>query len=71
MTPKQTAWIRLISIAVSTGATAGAVASMGGAKWPYCLVIGVGAAASAVYHALDASPNDLDKPGSIEPMKGK
>ena len=62
MTPKQIAWIKLISLAISTGAAIGGGAYAGGAKLGYCIVIGAGAAASAVYHSLSASPNDAPQP---------
>lgn len=56
--PKTTAWIKLIALVFSTGITVAAAAYTSGAKPIYCVVIGIGVAATNVYHALSPSPND-------------
>lgn len=56
--PRTKSWIVLISIALGTGCAIGGGAYAGGAKPGYCIVLGVGAAASAVGHAVMSSPND-------------
>lgn len=57
MNDKTIAWIKLITVAVSTGCTLGGAAYAGGAKLGYAIVVGIGAASSAVGHALSDSPN--------------
>lgn len=57
MSDKAKAWTKLIALAVSTGGGIGGGAYAGGAKIGYAIVVGVAAAASAVYHALSDSPN--------------
>ena len=61
MTPKSQAWLKLITLAVGTGAAIGITSYSGGAKPAVAAVVGLGAAASAVYHALSDSPNQSTK----------
>ena len=61
MTPKQVAWIKLICLAVGTGCAAGATAYATGSKVWGAAIVGLGTAATNVYHALAASPNDSTK----------
>lgn len=58
MTPKQTAWIKLIALALGTGCAAAGTSYAAGAKIWGVILVGVGTAASAVYHSLSPSPND-------------
>lgn len=58
MSDKAKAWLKLVTVAISTGCTIGGGAYVGGAKLGYCVVLGVGAAASAIYHSLSDSPNN-------------
>ena len=52
------AWILLITLVLGTGSAAGLTSYLGGANWLVALIVGLGTAASNVYHALAESPKD-------------
>ena len=56
--PKTRAWIQLIALAVGTGLTFTGTSIAGGCNKWVAIALGVGAAGSAVGHALADSPND-------------
>ena len=62
MGDKTKAWIKLGTLAVSTGCALGYAAFTSGANPWGAVIVGIGAAASAVYHALSDSPNKDKQP---------
>lgn len=56
--PKTKAWIQLISLAVGGGSAITGTTYAGGCKLWVAVFAGLGAAGSAVYHAVSDSPND-------------
>jgi hypothetical protein len=57
-TAQTKAWIMLLTLVLSSGTGAGVTAFLGGSHWLVATVIGVGVAATNVYHALSESPKD-------------
>lgn len=57
-TPKQKAWISLIALVFSAGATIGVGAWQSGSHPVAAVVLGLGAAGTAVFTALKPSPHD-------------
>lgn len=64
--PKTKAWIQLICLVVSTGGTVTIATYLGGAKLWIAILAGLGTSGSNVYHALAASPGDVEKEIPIE-----
>ena len=58
MTPQTKAWIKLVTVAVSTGAAVTTATAAGGCKLWISILTGVGASASAIFHAVSDSPNE-------------
>lgn len=54
--PTTKAWIMLLTLVLSTGTGAGITAFLGGSHWGVSIIIGLGVAATNVYHALSESP---------------
>jgi hypothetical protein len=48
----------LLTLVISSGTSLGVTAFLGGADWTVAVIIGVGAGATNVYHALADSPKD-------------
>lgn len=55
-TDQQKSWLKLITLVFSTGAGVVVTAYQGGAKLWVSILLGLGVAATNVYHALSASP---------------
>ena len=60
--PKTKAWIQLLALAIGTGCAIGGASYAGGCKPWVAVVAGLGAAGSAIFHAVSDSPNDPPKP---------
>ena len=58
MSSKSKAWITLACTAIGSGCAVSYGAIMSGAHGPGVWLLGIGTAATAVVHALQASPND-------------
>ncbi len=54
--PEVKAWLLLLTLVISTGTGAGMTAFLGGSHWGVSIIIGLGVAATNVYHALSDSP---------------
>jgi hypothetical protein len=65
--PYAKAVIMLVALVLSFGVTSGVTAFLGGAHWAVSLLIGVGAAATNVYHALSESPKEKAAKGLTKP----
>lgn len=60
--PQVRAWLQLIALVLSSGIGVGYGAFLGGASPVAAFICGLGTAATNVYHALAASPNDAKTP---------
>ena len=58
--PKTKAWVMLFTLAIGTGCAIGVTSYAGGCKPWIAALTGIGAAGSAVYHALNDSPKDKE-----------
>ena len=56
--PQVKAWILLLTLALSTGIGVGVTAFLGGASKWISIFLGLANSATAIYHALSASPAD-------------
>ena len=56
--PQVKAWLRLITLVVSSGTAIGMGAFLSGSPKSVAIVLGIGAAATNVFHALTDSPKD-------------
>ncbi len=55
---KTKAWVQLLALAIGTGSAITGTTYAGGCKLWVAILAGLGAAGSAVYHAISDSPND-------------
>ena len=66
--PLVTAWIKLITLALSTGIGVGVTAFLGGDSRNIAILLGAATAATNIYHALSASPQDAkSSPPATQP----
>lgn len=68
-TPKQKAWIMLVTLVLSTGGGITISTYLGGAKLWIAILAGLAAGGTNVYHSLAASPND--KPSTTDNNQNK
>lgn len=66
--PEVKAWLMLITLVLSTGLAAGYTAFLTGSNPWGAAVVGLGTAATNVYHALSQSPKDKMKGQTNPPV---